>query len=181
VTLPSILDVVIMVVLVIGGWFLKSFFPSYAQEKGKNLATKEDIGLITRAVEEVKQQYSRDLERLRASLDQESDAISRRRSVYDGLVSGLSVFVQGQSSPDTDDLGADLVAAYRNAWLWAPDDVVRGINRVIDLNRTGTEVPKSEKELAIRDAYATAILLMRRDVGHEDTQLEVADYQFFRF
>ena len=36
------------------GWFIGSFFPSYFSEKGKNLATKEDIGKITTKIEEVK-------------------------------------------------------------------------------------------------------------------------------
>jgi hypothetical protein len=36
------------------GWLLKSFMPSYFSEKGKNLATKEDVGEITRRIEEVK-------------------------------------------------------------------------------------------------------------------------------
>ena len=36
----------------------RSFFPSYLSEKGKNLATKEDIAEITRQVEGVKEFYS---------------------------------------------------------------------------------------------------------------------------
>ena len=47
---------------VIGGvitWFLiKSFLPSYLTEKGKNLATKEDIGEITREVEAIKNDFA---------------------------------------------------------------------------------------------------------------------------
>jgi hypothetical protein len=35
------------------------FFPSYLQEKGKNLATKEDIAQITKQVEEVKDLYAK--------------------------------------------------------------------------------------------------------------------------
>ena len=30
------------------GLFIKNFLPSYMEEKGKNLATKEDIEVITR-------------------------------------------------------------------------------------------------------------------------------------
>ena len=36
------------------GWFIASFFPSYVSQKGKNLATKEDIREITAKIEEVK-------------------------------------------------------------------------------------------------------------------------------
>ena len=43
---------------------LRSFFPSYFSEKGKNLATKEDIGEITAAVESVKEDYTKRLKEL---------------------------------------------------------------------------------------------------------------------
>ena len=43
---------------------LRSFFPSYFNEKGKNLATKEDIGEITEAVESVKEDYTKRLKEL---------------------------------------------------------------------------------------------------------------------
>jgi hypothetical protein len=36
------------------GWFLKSYLESYLGEKGKNLATKEDIDRIVRTTEEIK-------------------------------------------------------------------------------------------------------------------------------
>ena len=43
---------------------LRSFFPSYFSEKGRNLATKEDIGEITAAVESVKEDYTKRLKEL---------------------------------------------------------------------------------------------------------------------
>lgn len=43
---------------VVGFWFFKSYVPSYFSEKGKNLATKEDVEGITRKVEGVKAELS---------------------------------------------------------------------------------------------------------------------------
>ena len=43
---------------------IRSFLPSYFSEKGKNLATKEDIGEITAAVESVKEDYTKRLKEL---------------------------------------------------------------------------------------------------------------------
>ena len=43
---------------------VRSFFPSYLGEKGKNLATKEDIAGITQKVEEVKETYAKRLKEL---------------------------------------------------------------------------------------------------------------------
>jgi hypothetical protein len=45
------------------------YLSTYISKKGENLATKEDIATITGEIERVRQQYTTDLERLRASLD----------------------------------------------------------------------------------------------------------------
>ena len=45
-----------------------AFFKSYFQEKGKNLATEQDIQKITILVEEAKKQFSQDIEFLRNRL-----------------------------------------------------------------------------------------------------------------
>jgi len=42
----------------------RSYFPSYLTEKGKNLATREDIAAITKQVEDVKELYSKRLKEL---------------------------------------------------------------------------------------------------------------------
>jgi hypothetical protein len=44
--------------------FLKSFIPSYLSEKAKNLATKEDVDVITEKIEKVKGQYAENLQNL---------------------------------------------------------------------------------------------------------------------
>jgi hypothetical protein len=51
----------LIVVSFILGLIIKSYLPSYAKEKGKNLATKQDIQLITQKTEEVKQIFQRDM------------------------------------------------------------------------------------------------------------------------
>lgn len=53
-------------VLIIG--FYLAFFKSYFQEKGKNLATSEDIQRITVQVEQVKKQFNGELELLKTQL-----------------------------------------------------------------------------------------------------------------
>jgi len=44
------------------GLFINKFFPSYMEKKAENLATKEDIGDITKEIEEIKTIYSKQLE-----------------------------------------------------------------------------------------------------------------------
>ena len=49
---------IITIISIFALWlFLKSYLPSYMNTKGKNLATKEDIGDITKQIEEVKLRY----------------------------------------------------------------------------------------------------------------------------
>jgi hypothetical protein len=65
---------ILLLVILVVALLLKEYLPGYAREKGKNLATREDIADITRKVEAVKADYTRDLERVRA----ESEAANRR-------------------------------------------------------------------------------------------------------
>jgi hypothetical protein len=74
----------ILQILLIGGiiaasLFLKNFLPSYVTEKGRNLATKQDIAAITKEVESVKAFYTREIEHLRSSLT----VLANQRSAFD--------------------------------------------------------------------------------------------------
>lgn len=71
----------------------RSFFPYYLSEKGKNLATKEDIAEITSKVEDVKELYSKRLkdlehqnalvlEQLRAQHQLRLAAVERRLAAH---------------------------------------------------------------------------------------------------
>lgn len=57
---------------------LKKYFFSYSSEKGKNLATKEDIGDITKKIESVKTEYSESLALTRAELSSQINTHSFR-------------------------------------------------------------------------------------------------------
>jgi hypothetical protein len=64
-----IIGLQILILLGIGALFhFRRFFTSYSSEKGKNLATKEDINSITRKVEEVKSEYVNRVEHLKVEL-----------------------------------------------------------------------------------------------------------------
>ena len=59
---------VFIVGLSIIGLFAKKYLPSYLQQKGHNLATKEDIKEITDKIESVKTQYTKSIEERKADL-----------------------------------------------------------------------------------------------------------------
>ena len=58
---------------IILGLFIRSYLPSYLKEKGKNLATKEDIGNITDQAERVRTFYSAQLEGIRSEIEKSRD------------------------------------------------------------------------------------------------------------
>jgi len=60
------------VIVFIVGLFLGAYLPSYFKKKGENLATKEDIASIEKEIQEVRSQYSKDLELLRSELTKKS-------------------------------------------------------------------------------------------------------------
>ena len=53
-------EVLTPIVTLVVGWLGGNYFPSYFGEKGKNLATKEDIGVITREIEKNKNLATRE-------------------------------------------------------------------------------------------------------------------------
>lgn len=56
-----IFEILLTVAVFLIGLFVKNYLPSYMDEKGKNLATKEDIEEITRKTEEVQKSSVKDL------------------------------------------------------------------------------------------------------------------------
>ncbi|MBO9203207.1 MULTISPECIES: hypothetical protein [Niastella] len=63
-----IFQLCILIILYVVGLILKNFFPAYFSEKGKNIATKEDISEITKNVEEAKKVFTDKTEELKAQL-----------------------------------------------------------------------------------------------------------------
>ncbi|SIS16515.1 hypothetical protein SAMN05878276_2753 [Aquipseudomonas alcaligenes] len=61
---------------------IKYFLPGYLSEKGKNLATREDIAKITQEVESVKNQYAILLEELKAKHQLRLAAIDKRLEAH---------------------------------------------------------------------------------------------------
>lgn len=70
---------------IVGGgilyFFVKSFIPSYLSEKGKNLATKEDIATITDKVESIKTDYAKVIEEIRSNNQLKLAEIEREKNI----------------------------------------------------------------------------------------------------
>lgn len=66
-----IVQILLQLIILIGGLYLV-FFKSYFKEKGKNLATLEDIEQITEKVEGIKSEFNTDLEGIKAFLQRQN-------------------------------------------------------------------------------------------------------------
>ncbi|WP_347273132.1 hypothetical protein [Candidatus Kuenenia sp.] len=153
--------------------------PTYLREKGKNAATREDIGAITRIVEQVRSETHEDIEHLKATISDISEATVRRRNVYERLSGALRIFVQGQFPEPRVHIERqqDFLDSYVASWLWAPDDLIRTLNSFILMNqRKPAEDNPGQREL--KEAFFRVLLQMRRNAGFPDTELEFEDLVF---
>lgn len=89
---------------------LKFYLPGYLREKGKNLATKDDIGEITKKIEQVKTEYAKELEQHRSGIWLEQQRIVWLREEFALKLDTYkkSVFLVNQCN----DLIADLQVTY---------------------------------------------------------------------
>jgi hypothetical protein len=174
----------VLQVLILGGisglvLLLRKYLPTYLTKKAENLATKEDISEITHRVEEVRTQHLAALERVKSELSDESAALLRRRQIYEETVKALRIFVAGANA--TDAQKQVFLEHYQTLWLWAPDSVIRALNRFLDINKRFAANPDATRDVEQQRAFAEVILAMRRDIGFPESELQTGEYQFVRF
>ena len=90
----------------IAGLFVRQFLPAYFTEKGKNLATKEDMAAITHEVERVKNQYAALLEGLKTRNSLRVAAIDKRLQVHQ---EAFTHWRELMSKTHTDDVGKEVL------------------------------------------------------------------------
>jgi hypothetical protein len=78
------------------------YLPGYLAEKGKNLATKEDIGKITSKVEEVKTQYTLLVEQFKATQQLRFAALDKRLQIHQEAFTHWLELTASLSSRDPD-------------------------------------------------------------------------------
>ena len=81
---------------------VKYFLSSYLSEKGKNLATREDIEGITRKVEDVRTQYLSLVEELKARHQLRLAAVDRRLQAHQ---EAFTLWRKVMAATHTDDIG----------------------------------------------------------------------------
>jgi hypothetical protein len=103
----------------VAGWFIKSYFPSYLAEKGKNLATKEDIREITEKIEGVKEALGSRLHIHQVRYEQEFKILvelsEKLVPVRDAVLGLRPEVTYGDSDPNDPELKKKRVARYLDA------------------------------------------------------------------
>lgn len=155
---------------------INRYLPSYATEKGKNLASKEDLANLTKIVEDVKSVYITDLEHVKAGLLSENQLIERRRHVYEEISLGLKILIAGHKS--NEDAIERFHNAYATAWLWASDEVLTALNQLLKLQVSHGAHPNAHQQTEAKKSYTAVILAMRKDTGFSQTTAQAIDYQF---
>lgn len=175
----GLMDWLILGSIWVGGALICLGGPAYLKQKGKNIATREDIGAITETVERIRLQTHEDLERLKTSLSDVSEALVRRRNVYERLTGALRIFVQGQF-PDAEASlrrQQDFLDSYAAAWLWAPDDLIRSLNTFIVMNMSAP-AEDDPRQRQLKAAFFAILLQMRKNAGFAETGLRFEDLVF---
>lgn len=161
------------------GYIVKSYLPSYVKTKGENKANKEDLAVLTQIVEDIKTNNQLLIEKNKSDLQELAIKQEKKRIVYEEIVEGLRVFLQGHDS------GADakvkFYQGYAKAWLWASDDVLKALDDFLGdaaiKTAKGAESGGGVEES--QSLYSKLILEMRSDVGlPNNTNIQ---YRFFQF
>lgn len=173
------LSIINSAVIVIAILFGRSYLTSYFTEKGKNLASKEDIHEITDKVEKIKSQYLLDIERVKFSLQAESSFLQKRRQIYEDIASALRVFISG--NPAGQQEKDKFLQAYATAWLWAPDPILNTLNEFLRKQIIIAQQPTAIPQAVLKELYAECVLEMRKDAGFSQTQVIPDHYQFLQF
>lgn len=102
----------------------------------------------------------------------------RKEELYKELLRSIGVFYSGRPSTDADMVR--LLEQYRLSWLYAPDDVVKGLNHALEILRV--EVPSAERNREGGQRLSAVFAAIRQDlfqtVGKE-TELAIADFKHF--
>jgi hypothetical protein len=172
----SIINFIVIGIFTLVG---KNYLTSYFNEKGKNLASKEDIHEITDKVEGIKSQYLVDLERVKSLLQSESTFLQKRRQVYEDIAGALRIFISGHTAGQQEQ--DKFLQAYATAWLWAPDTVLNSLNEFLKKQVIFSQQPTAFPQSDLKKLYAACILEMRKDAGFPGSLVPTDDYQFLKF
>ncbi|GAB3427908.1 hypothetical protein [Niabella aquatica] len=146
------------------------FLQSYVKEKGKNMATKQDIEVITTKVEAVKYEFS-----------SKSKFVLKQREVYEKILSSMAALNTG--SKVTIEENAKFKQAYFVAWAWLDDESLSLLNnflntflRISTLSVTDPTF-QTEKD-TLNEMFKTVFAVFRKKI-YPDTTVSHSEFVSF--
>ncbi len=119
-------------------WF-KNYLLTYFQEKGKNLATKEDIKEITDKVEFVKADYAKQLELFKCEIT----LLEKRRELSAQVVDLISHYKE--LSAKGEEGNAEQLRSFEQDYYklipWIPTDILKSLNLLFSEPKPGVMKP----------------------------------------
>jgi len=183
-----IIQVIQLIIIFLAILYIKSLLPSYMKEKGKNIATKEDISDITSKIEEVKLAYIREAEAFRATLNKEVEVLKINHTslqvnkahefvemieYFTNIIGNFSNFKKGMNEKKQRELNTKMVNLGVKLFFFASDDTVLKYTEW----RRYSQQP-SVDNVKVLKLYAELILLMRKDLGYGDTKCTIDDFLY---
>ncbi len=145
------------------------FVFSYFKEKGKNQATKEDIGKITKIVESVKNELNQNLELMKI---QESSLQSEKVKLYAHftmLYLNMIVKKDNERKKAIKKFSDTYVETVMSLYYFSSDEVIK---KIVDLIRESDE----NDPVGILYKIADLNKLMRIDLGNNESEVNRDDF-----
>ena len=138
-------------ILIVGWLLLRDYLPGYFQEKGKNLATKEDIREITEKIEAVRAEYAKQLELYK----DEISLMEKRRELSAQVVDLINRYKElppAGEAPNQEILRR-LEQDYYRLVPWIPTDILEALNSLFSRSvPAGNKPDVKDVIVAVRQA-----------------------------
>jgi len=128
--------------------------------------------------------WAKEIEAIKTELElarqSEHDLLIRQREVYQRLIESMRVFLSS-TTPATEDQKREFTSAYDSSFLWASDETLTCLGKLLDLIREHTANPGSVDQSKMQEVHAEAIIALRRDSGFPETELPPDSYRIMKF
>ena len=146
-----IINVLTWIALIACVLFIRRYLPAYFSEKGKNLATKEDIIEITDKIESVKTDYARQLEIFKGDIA----LLEKRRELSAQVVDLINRYKElppAGKTPNQKELRA-FEQDYYKLIPWIPTDILKALNSLFSKSTlTATKPDVKDVIISVRKA-----------------------------
>jgi hypothetical protein len=188
--LTILLNIIILLSIGIVVLLGRKYLPAYLTEKAKNLATKEDIAMITKEVENVRIQYAKELEKFRGQLQSELELMKINQAELqlhktEQFVKFIDYFnnffadknkVQAiqNNQNEKDKFNKNLLDLGVKLFFFASDSTVK---KYIEWRFCMLKPPNGSLDpLYLIKIYGELILEIRKDLGYLDTKCDHNDF-----